>query len=47
MSKKNDALAKALNEDIAELRRSGEITRLLTQFGFPKGAGDVGAPDLL
>jgi polar amino acid transport system substrate-binding protein len=47
VGKHNDALVKALDDDIANLRRTGEVNRLLTQYGFPKGAGDVGKPHLL
>ena len=43
----NDALTQALNEDIAQLRSSGEIQRLLEEAGLPPSAAEVGKPILL
>jgi polar amino acid transport system substrate-binding protein len=47
VTKGNDALTQALNADIAEMRKSGEITRLLQEAGLPPEAAQVGKPVLL
>lgn len=46
-TKSNTALNEALNENIKELRESGEIARLLREFGYPDSAAVVGEPGLL
>jgi polar amino acid transport system substrate-binding protein len=46
-TKGNDAMSTALNEDIAHLRETGVITRVLEEFGLPAAAADVGEPGLL
>jgi polar amino acid transport system substrate-binding protein len=43
----NDALTKALNENIAELRNDGTIAELLKKYGMDPSAAEVGAPDML
>lgn len=45
--KSNAELNKALNDDIAELRASGEVAKLLKEYGYPESAATVGAPRLL
>jgi ABC-type amino acid transport substrate-binding protein len=45
--KNNSGLQSALNEDIAEQRRTGEVARLLKENGFPDSAAKVGSPTLL
>lgn len=47
VTKGNDALTQALNEDIAAMRASGEIARLLQENGLPASAAQVGKPVLL
>jgi polar amino acid transport system substrate-binding protein len=44
MPKSNDALAKAVDDDIAEARASGEFSRILKQYGVEPSSADVGAP---
>lgn len=46
-TKSNTALDQALNADIAQLRSSGEVARLLKENGYPDSAAKVGAPNLL
>ena len=46
-TKSNTALDAALDADIAELRRSGEVARLLKKYGYPDSAAEVGTPSLL
>ncbi|HEX6501302.1 MAG TPA: transporter substrate-binding domain-containing protein [Micromonosporaceae bacterium] len=46
-TKSNTALNAALNDDIAQLRSSGEVARLLKQYGYPDSAATVGPPSLL
>lgn len=46
-TRSNTALNTALNEDIATLRSSGEVARLLKQYGYPDSAATVGSPSLL
>lgn len=46
-TKSNTGLDKALNEDIARLRASGEVARLLKENGYPDSAAQVGPPSLL
>ncbi|MEO3825807.1 transporter substrate-binding domain-containing protein [Actinomadura sp. B10D3] len=45
--KGNDAMTKALNEDIASLRQEGVIARALKKYGLPESSADVGKPNLL
>ncbi len=44
---KNPELGKAFDADIAELRASGELKRIVESFGFQPEAADPGAPNLL
>ena len=46
-TKSNTALNAALNDDIQQLRKSGDIARLLKQYGYPSSAAQVSAPSLL
>jgi polar amino acid transport system substrate-binding protein len=46
-TKSNTALDAALNDDIAQLRGSGEVARLLKKYGYPDSAAKVSAPSLL
>jgi polar amino acid transport system substrate-binding protein len=46
-TRSNVALNHALNDDIAELRRTGLIARLLKKNGYPDSAAQVSAPTLL
>ncbi|MFJ6538401.1 ABC transporter substrate-binding protein [Paenarthrobacter sp. NPDC091711] len=43
----NDALTKALNENIADLRKDGTIADLLKKYGMDPTAAEVGEPDML
>ncbi|MDJ0336697.1 ABC transporter substrate-binding protein [Cryobacterium sp. PH31-O1] len=43
----NPDLIAAFNEDIAELRKSGELEKILVSFGFQPEAADPGEPNLL
>ncbi len=43
----NTALIKAVNEDIAELRSSGELANILKKHDLDPSAADPGAPGLL
>jgi polar amino acid transport system substrate-binding protein len=43
----NAAMLEAVNEDIAELRTSGELGRILERNGLDRSAGDVGEPELI
>lgn len=47
VTKGNDALLQALNEDIAELHSNGTIEKALQQFGLNPASAKVGAPSLL
>ncbi|GAB3700014.1 substrate-binding periplasmic protein [Mariniluteicoccus flavus] len=47
MPKGKDALAKAINEDIAELHKNGKIKEILVKHKLDATAGDVGAPRVL
>lgn len=47
VSKKNPELLKALNEDIAEMHKSGEIAKVLTNNKLPASAAEVGSPRLI
>jgi polar amino acid transport system substrate-binding protein len=43
----NEALGKALDEDVAELRKSGDLAKILESYGFSPEAAEPGDPDLL
>jgi polar amino acid transport system substrate-binding protein len=45
--KSNSALLAALNADIAELRSSGELVKILQAHGLEASAADTGAPRLI
>ncbi|GAB3624399.1 glutamine ABC transporter substrate-binding protein [Mariniluteicoccus endophyticus] len=47
MPKGKDALAKAINEDIAELHKNGKIKEILVKHKLDASAADVGEPRLL
>jgi polar amino acid transport system substrate-binding protein len=47
MYKGNDALHKAVDEDIAELHQNGEIAKILVKFGLDPSAAETGAPRLI
>lgn len=47
LSKDNPDLLKAVDEDLAELHKSGKIVEILEQFGLPKSAADVGEARLI
>ncbi len=47
VSKDNEALGKATDEDIAELRQSGELKSIVVKYGFQPAAADPGKPNLL
>jgi polar amino acid transport system substrate-binding protein len=47
VSKDNPGLVQALNDHITQFRQSGLLAQLLTKYGFPQEAGDVGKPHLL
>jgi polar amino acid transport system substrate-binding protein len=47
MYKGNAALHKAVDDDIAELHRSGEIAKILVKFGLDPSAAETGAPRLI
>jgi polar amino acid transport system substrate-binding protein len=47
VNKKNPDLRKALDEDLAELRESGELKEILTEAGFAPELADPGPPNLL
>jgi polar amino acid transport system substrate-binding protein len=43
----NDALGKALDEDIKKLREDGTIKKLLEKYGIDPSVGEPGAPSEL
>ncbi|WP_432246886.1 substrate-binding periplasmic protein [Streptomyces sanyensis] len=45
--KGHEDMLKAINEDIAELRSSGELARILTKNGLDASAAEVGEPRLI
>ncbi|TDO46387.1 polar amino acid transport system substrate-binding protein [Kribbella sp. VKM Ac-2527] len=47
MAKENTDLIKAVNEDIATLRKSGELAKILEKNGMDPSAADPGEPRLL
>ncbi|MET9833688.1 transporter substrate-binding domain-containing protein [Streptomyces sp. NPDC006385] len=47
MPKGHEDLVKAINEDIASLRSSGEIAKILTRNGLQASAAEVGDPRLI
>jgi polar amino acid transport system substrate-binding protein len=47
VNKSNPDLRKALDEDLAELRESGELKKILTGAGFAPELTDPGPPNLL
>lgn len=47
VSLKNTALADAFNADLAEMRSSGELKKIVVSFGFQAEAADPGQPNLL
>jgi polar amino acid transport system substrate-binding protein len=47
MSKNNEDMLKAINEDIAELHKSGFIAKALEKYGLDGSAAETGAPRLL
>lgn len=47
VSKKNPAMLEAFNKDIAELRESGEIAKILEKHGLDKSAAEPGEPRLI
>ena len=47
VSKNNPGLRKALDEDLAELRSTGEVKQILVKAGFPAALADPGPPNLL
>ncbi|MGF6261862.1 polar amino acid transport system substrate-binding protein [Paraburkholderia youngii] len=46
-TKSNQALGDALNADLEALHKSGDIARILKQYGLDPSAADVGAPRLV
>ncbi|MEU0214800.1 transporter substrate-binding domain-containing protein [Streptomyces sp. NPDC006265] len=47
MPKGHDDMLKAVNEDIATLRSSGELAKILTKNGLEASAAEVGEPRLI
>lgn len=47
INKDNPELAKALDADVAELRKSGELAKLIEPFGFKASAAEPGEPNEL
>jgi polar amino acid transport system substrate-binding protein len=47
VNKSNPELRKALDEDLEELRASGELEKILVENGFPAELADPGPPNLL
>ena len=47
VNKNNPDLAKALDADIAELRKSGELEKIIAPFGFKPSAAHPGTPNEL
>lgn len=47
MYKGNDALHKAVDDDIKELHENGEIAKILVKFGLDPSAAETGAPRLI
>jgi polar amino acid transport system substrate-binding protein len=47
VSKDNAALGEAMDENIAELRESGELEKIVVKHGFQPEAADPGEPNLL
>ena len=47
VSKKNIALGEAFDANIIELRNSGELKKIVEEFGFLPAAADPGEPNLL
>lgn len=47
VNKKNPELVKAFDEDIAAIRKSGELKKIVVSFGFKANAADPGTPNLL
>lgn len=47
MPKKNTALQKAIDADIKELHKNGDIAKFLEDNNLPKSAADTGAPRLI
>jgi polar amino acid transport system substrate-binding protein len=47
MYKGNEGLHKAVDDDIAELHKSGEIAKILVKFGLDPSAAETGAPRLI
>lgn len=43
----NEALGKALDEDIEKLRKDGSIKKILEKYGIDPAVGDPGAPSEL
>lgn len=46
-TKDNAALGKALNADIAKMRKNGELAKALEKYGAPKSLLDTGKPYLI
>lgn len=47
LSKTNDAMLIAVNEDLAEIRKSGKLVEIMEKFGMPASAAETGAPRLI
>jgi polar amino acid transport system substrate-binding protein len=47
MPKNNKAMLDAFNADIAELRSSGELAKIMTKHGLEASAADTGSPRLI
>lgn len=47
VNKDNPELAKALDADVAELRKSGELAKIIEPFGFKASAAEPGTPNEL
>jgi hypothetical protein len=47
VNKDNPKLAKALDADVAELRGSGELAKIIKPFGFKASAAQPGKPNEL
>ncbi len=47
VSKDNEALGTALDENVAELRKNGELERIVVEHGFQPEAANPGEPNLL
>jgi polar amino acid transport system substrate-binding protein len=47
VSLNNDALGKAMDDDLAQLRSSGDLEKIVTGQGFPAEIANPGEPNLL